>query len=223
MLDLVLANHPRENIVVAHFDHSLRGVESDNDRLFIADFCKKRNIQFKVEKMDISTFAQEEKMSIEMAARKYRYIFLRKVAEKYRAKYILTAHHLDDRIETAMFNLIRGTKFGGIHALKEMTQSLVTNHQSSITIFRPLLHIPKSDILAYAKKRSIQYREDLTNRDTAYLRNHLRHNILPEFERINPEYRRAIENFIEYTSELHEWIDEQIEKWLCLKAERSKN
>ena len=67
--------------------------------------------------MDINSLAQEEKMSIEMAARKYRYAFLHQIAEKYQAKYILTAHHLDDRIETAMFNLIRGTKFGGIHAL----------------------------------------------------------------------------------------------------------
>ncbi len=117
MLNLILANHPRENIMVAHFDHSLRGVESDEDRLFIADFCNKRNLIIETEKMDIVVLAEEEKMSIEMAARKYRYMFLRKVAAKYRAKYILTAHHLDDRIETAMFNLIRGTKFGGIHAL----------------------------------------------------------------------------------------------------------
>ena len=67
--------------------------------------------------MDIASLAKEEKMSVEAVARKYRYEFLTRIAEKYRAKYILTAHHQDDRIETAVFNLIRGTKLGGIHAL----------------------------------------------------------------------------------------------------------
>ena len=67
--------------------------------------------------MDIASLATEEKMSIEAAARKYRYAFLSRVAESHGARYILTAHHMDDRIETAVFNLIRGTKLGGIHAL----------------------------------------------------------------------------------------------------------
>lgn len=257
LLDLVLANHPRDNIVVAHFDHSLRGVESDNDRLFIANYCEKWNIHFEVEKMDINTLAQEEKMSIEMAARKYRYDFLHQIAEKYQAKYILTAHHLDDRIETAMFNLIRGTKFGGIHALSFLSSRRdpfqnhiwVENSQNCLKkwkrdlptrgiltpstslrsdktekwgIFRPLLHISKSDILAYAKEKNIEYREDSTNTDTAYLRNHLRHTVLPEFERINPEYRRSIERFVEYSGEVQNWIDEQVREWLLIQAEGIK-
>ncbi len=257
LLDLVLANHPRDNIVVAHFDHSLRGVESDNDRLFIANYCEKWYIHFEVEKMDINTLAQEEKMSIEMAARKYRYIFLEEIAQKYWAKYILTAHHLDDRIETAMFNLIRGTKFGGIHALSFLSSRRdpfqnhiwVENSQNCLKkwkrdlptrgiltpstslrsdktekwgIFRPLLHISKSDILAYAKEKNIEYREDSTNTDTAYLRNHLRHTVLPEFERINPEYRRSIERFVEYSGEVQNWIDEQVREWLIIQAESIK-
>ncbi len=257
LLDLVLANHPRDNIVVAHFDHSLRGVESDNDRLFIADFCEKWNIHFEVEKIDINSLAQEEKMSIEMAARKYRYIFLEEIAQKYWAKYILTAHHLDDRIETAMFNLIRGTKFGGIHALSFLSSRRdpfqnhiwVENSQNCLKkwkrdlptrgiltpstslrsdktekwgIFRPLLHISKSDILAYAKEKNIEYREDSTNTDTAYLRNHLRHTVLPEFERINPEYRRSIERFVGYSGEVQNWIDEQVREWLIIQAESIK-
>lgn len=67
--------------------------------------------------MDIEALAKSEKMSIEAGARKYRYAFLMRIREKYHAKYILTAHHGDDRIETAMFNLIRGSKLGGVHAL----------------------------------------------------------------------------------------------------------
>ncbi len=110
LLDLIKQIHPKVQIIVAHFDHSLRGEESDGDRDFIANICNRENIIFEVKKMDIAKLAEEEKMSVESVARKYRYEFLFEMAEKYRAKYILTAHHLDDRIETALFNLIRGTK-----------------------------------------------------------------------------------------------------------------
>jgi tRNA(Ile)-lysidine synthase len=117
LMGLVLGVHHRERVIIAHFDHSLRGDESDGDREFIANFCDKNNLKFEMEKMDIMKHAKDQKMSVENAARKYRYEFLFRVAEKYHARYILTAHHADDRIETAMFNLIRGTKLGGIHAL----------------------------------------------------------------------------------------------------------
>jgi tRNA(Ile)-lysidine synthase len=117
LFDVVIRNHLREKIIIAHFDHSLRGVESDGDREFIANICNIENIVFEFEKMDIALSAKNEKMSIEAVARKYRYEFLTRIAEKYSARYILTAHHQDDRIETAMFHLIRGTKLGGIRAL----------------------------------------------------------------------------------------------------------
>ena len=113
-----------------------------------------------------------------------------------------------------MFNLIRGSKLGGIHALQEINPLSIINNQSPIIIFRPLLHVPKSEILDYAQVNNIDYREDSTNQDTDYLRNHLRHRILPEFERINPEYRRAIENYIEYTEELKPWIDNEVKLFL---------
>jgi tRNA(Ile)-lysidine synthase len=82
------------------------------------------------------------------------------------------------------------------------------------TILRPLLHTSKREILEYAREHHISYREDSTNTDTTYLRNHLRCDILPEFEKINPEYRRSLEGFIGYSEELKEWIDRQVGKWL---------
>ena len=130
LLDLMMKSYEREKIIVAHFDHSLRGDESDRDSAFIAKFCEYRSITFEVEKMDIAKLAKREKMSIEAVARKYRYDFLLRTQDKHGAKYILTAHHLDDRIETAMFNLLRGTKLGGIHALSEL---------SAQGILRPLI------------------------------------------------------------------------------------
>lgn len=119
LLDLVSKVHPKGKIIVAHFDHSLRGDESDKDALFVEEYAQARCLIFTKEKLDIRTLSQDEKSSIETTARKYRYNFFLEVARKYGAQYILTAHHQDDRIETALFHLIRGTKLGGIHALSE--------------------------------------------------------------------------------------------------------
>lgn len=118
LLHLALSKISRENIIVAHFNHNLRAEESDGDEEFVKNFCKKNKITFFSEKKDIGALAKSEKSSIEATARKYRYEFLAKICEKNNALAICTAHHLDDRIETAMFNLIRGTKFGGFSALK---------------------------------------------------------------------------------------------------------
>ena len=209
LLDLVLRYHIVEKIIVAHFDHALRWSESDGDRELVANFCKEKNITFEVEKMDIAVLAKNEKQSIESVARKYRYEFLFWMAKKHSAKYTLTAHHRDDQIETAMFNLIRGTKLGGIHALSELS-----DFDAWLILFRPLLSTLKKEIFEYAHEKNIPFREDSSNLDTDYLRNKLRHTILPEFEVINPEYRRAISNFIGYTEELKSWIDEEVRFFL---------
>lgn len=107
LLDLVRKFHPTENIVVAHFDHSLRGAESDGDRDFVADFCKREDIAFETKKTDIAKLAEEKKQSIEVTARNERYEFLEHVRRECGAKYILTAHHADDQMETMLLNLIK--------------------------------------------------------------------------------------------------------------------
>lgn len=88
-------------------------------------------------------------------------------------------------------------------------------------IFRPLLHATKTEILGYAKEQNISFREDSTNTDIDYQRNYLRHEVLPRFETINPEYRRALVNFIDYTEELKSWIDTEVERFLGGKNEFS--
>lgn len=212
MLDLALKNHLKEKIIVAHFNHALRGEESDNDELFIEKFCEERGLIFSSEKMNIESLAREEKMSIEAVARKYRYAFLLENAKKYNAQYILTAHHLDDRIETWIFNFIRGTKLWGLSALSYRHEI-----EKGTFLLRPLITCTKNEILAYADENHIQYREDSTNSDTKYLRNHLRYTILPEYEKINPEYRNAIRDFIDYTEEVKSWIDDEVQEFLWWK------
>ncbi len=204
LLWLIVEIHPKDKIIVAHFDHRLRWDESDGDRELVASICKSENIAFEYQKMDISSLAKEEKMSIEAIARRERYAFLESVRIKYGARYILTAHHMDDRIETAIFNLIRGSKLWGIHALSESIGSLL----------RPLLGVTKEEIHQYAEEHDIRYRDDSSNSDSVYLRNYLRHEILPLFSRINPEYRTSLQDFIAYTEELKSWIDREVQDWL---------
>lgn len=144
------------------------------------------------------------KTGIEEAARTKRYAFLEEVRKRHGARYILTAHHLDDSIETLVFNLVRGTRLGGLAGIPEQNGS----------ILRPLLALSKNEILQSLGDQSIPFRTDSSNVDTSYLRNRIRANILPEFATINPEYRSSIASFMAYTRELQDFIDHQVRAFL---------
>lgn len=195
---------PKETIVVAHFNHALRGDESDGDEIFLRDFCKRNGLAFETVTKNISEIAASTKKGIEETARIERYAFLEQVREKYGAVHILTAHHLGDSIETLVFNLIRGTKIGGLTGIPEQNGY----------ILRPLLSMDKRGIFQELEKADIPYRIDSSNADDLYLRNHLRLNIISEFERINPEYRKNLLSFMAYMSELQAFIDGQAEVFL---------
>ena len=107
LFDLVIGIHSHENIIVAHFDHSLRGIESDGDRELVANICKSKNITFEVKKMNIGSMAKDEKMNLESLARRERYAFLEKIRDQYSAKYTLTAHHAVDQTATIIGNMIK--------------------------------------------------------------------------------------------------------------------
>ncbi len=127
---------------------------------------------------------------------------------------LMTAHHLDDRIETMLFNLIRGTKFSGIYSLRE------EDSRDFGKIRRPLIHVKKSDILAYAHERNIAYREDSTNTETDFQRNFLRHVVLPKFAEINAEYQSTIGGFIRYVEEFSEWQTLETVRWLEFQSDQ---
>ena len=218
LLDAALKKLPKNHIFVAHFNHNLRGEESDGDEIFVKNYCEEKGIAFFSTKEHIAEIAKKEKESIEATARKYRYKFFAKIYEKTKSMKLVTAHHLDDRIETAIFNLIRGTKFSGLYALRESESREIDGKM--IILSRPFLKIPKSEILAYAKENNIAYREDSTNSDTTFQRNFLRHEILPKFETINGEYRKAINNFIEYIEAFSLAQNVRAVSWLTKQSEK---
>ncbi len=158
----VLSKQKNLELVVAHFDHGIRA-DSLKDRKFVQALAKKYNLPFEFAEAKLGKKASEE------TARKARYEFLQNLKTKYKADAIITAHHQDDVLETIIINLLRGTKRRGLSSL-----------QSSDEMLRPLLDVYKTEILEYATSQNLQWHEDSTNRDTKYLRNWIRLNVMPK-------------------------------------------
>ena len=150
-------------LVVAHFDHGIRA-DSAADRRFVEKLAGNYALPFVYEEGRLGAGASEAK------ARAARYDFLRRVQKQEKAAAIITAHHQDDMLETAIINLLRGTGRKGLTALR-----------SQPGLLRPLLNVPKSELIAYAKQKNLRWREDPTNQAVKYLRNYVRQRILPRF------------------------------------------
>ena len=152
LLDM-LTNAREHELIVAHFDHGIRD-DSAEDARFVADLAKKYRLPFEMKREELGRNASEE------LARTRRYAFLREIAEKYQAT-VATAHHMNDIAETIAINLTRGTGWRGVAVLAS-------------DVYRPLLHKTKAELITYAKKQRLIWREDSTNASDAYLRNRLR-------------------------------------------------
>jgi tRNA(Ile)-lysidine synthase len=155
LLDMLVAGKfGKHELVVAHFDHGIRD-ESGDDATFVRQLAADYGLPFETKREELGVSASEE------LARGRRYAFLREVATKHSAK-IMTAHHADDVVETIAINLTRGTGWRGLAVL------------DSPDIERPLLAQTKAELIEYAKQHDLEWREDVTNNDTKYLRNDLR-------------------------------------------------
>ncbi len=180
--------------VVAHFDHGIRE-DSARDRKLVEETAKKLRLQFVHSDGKLGADASEAQ------AREARYEFLRKVVNDKKAKAIVTAHHQDDAVETLIINMLRGTSRRGV--LKETEE-----------IKRPLLKVPKEEILKYAAANNLKWREDSTNKDTKYLRNYVRLKLLPEMKQADPDVMNKLLNSNTSLLEANREIDEEIVKIL---------
>lgn len=150
-------------LIVAHFDHGIRP-DSELDRKLVQAKSQDYHLLFEFAEGKLGSNASEA------TARQARYTFLKEVKAKHGAKAIITAHHQDDVLETAILNMSRGTGWRGLVSLS-----------NSDSFKRPLLDTSKSEVLSYAKKQNLQWHEDGTNSDKKYLRNYIRHVVLPQF------------------------------------------
>ncbi|HSX43547.1 MAG TPA: tRNA lysidine(34) synthetase TilS [Candidatus Saccharimonadales bacterium] len=189
----MLAQRPNLQLVVAHYDHGVR-LDSMIDRTLVQLTAKRYGLPFVYENGRLGPHASEA------VARTARYGFLHKVRQASGARAIITAHHQDDVLETAVLNLLRGTGRRGLSSL-----------QSLDGIRRPLLHMPKKELLRYATEQGLDWREDSTNTDVRYLRNHIRHNLLPRFAGADREALLAI---IAQAAEHNALLTEQLANYL---------
>lgn len=159
----------------AHFDHRLRGAESDRDRAFVENFCKEHEIPCYVGSGDVSAYASEKGLGVEEAARILRYEFLEKTADEIGASRIATAHTADDNAETLIMNLARGSGLKGLCGIPPVRGRII----------RPLLQVTTEEILCYLAEKGIPHVEDSTNDKDDFTRNRIRHAIVPEMRSLN--------------------------------------
>ena len=179
------------NLIVAHFNHRLRGKASDGDAAFVEKLAAKLDLPCEIAEGDVRKLASSRKCSLETAAREARYSFLATVAKKHRARMVVLAHHADDQVETCLFNFLRGSGIAGLSGMKP--RSTRTIGGIGMELLRPLLPIPKGELLGYLKERKIRFREDATNAVADASRNKLRLKVLPLIEELlGPSFKGSI-------------------------------
>ena len=173
----------RLSLVVAHLNHSLRGVESDGDESFVRQLAAGYGLPFETRRVDVNYLSAEKKLSLEEAGRVARYEYLRELAVCHKASAIALAHHADDQAETLLMRLIRGAGVTGLAAMAPKTEDGVV---------RPLLRVTRSEIELYLGHRGQTFRTDSSNTDTRFLRNRIRHDLLPYLATYNPSIRERL-------------------------------
>ncbi|HXB40944.1 MAG TPA: tRNA lysidine(34) synthetase TilS [Bacteroidia bacterium] len=190
------------NFSAAHCNFTLRGSESDADATFVEGYCLKNKTKYFYNSFDTAVYAAKNKISTQMAARELRYNWFEELIKKNKFDYLLTAHHLNDNIETFFINLLRGSGINGLKGILPKSGKKV----------RPLLFATREDIENYVRVKSILYREDSSNKEDKYLRNRLRHNLIPELKVLNPSIEQTLASELEILQQVNQLVFTEVEK-----------
>lgn len=171
-------------VIAVHVNHMLRGNDSDADEAFVLHFCQKHEIKCERFKKDILSFANEQKLSIEQAGRKYRQFCFEETSKKYSNSVIATGHHQNDLVETFFINLFRGSSSSGLAGM---------DYVSDLGYIKPLLDVSRHEIEAFIKEKALGYCVDQSNFEVDYTRNKIRNELIPYIEEnINPSIQKTI-------------------------------
>tara|TARA_R110002110_G_scaffold94243_5_gene244619 strand:+ start:534 stop:1844 length:1311 start_codon:yes stop_codon:yes gene_type:complete len=192
------------NISLAHCNFNLRGKESDADEGFVLELAENLELEVFVQRFDTELYAKDNKRSIQMAARELRYSWFSELAEQLKFDFILTAHHADDNLETFLINFTRGTGLEGLTGIPEVNDKFI----------RPLLPFSSESILNYAQAHQIKWRDDSSNKSVKYLRNKLRHEVVPILKEINPGLLQSFQTTLNNLNESSEIVEESIDVFL---------
>jgi len=191
-------------VIVAHLNHSLRA-DADDETRKVGEEAGKRNLPFVTQKLDIRTYAMDSKVSVEEAARNARYNFLYEQARLFGAQAVAVGHNADDQVETVLMHLVRGSGLVGLGGMHYST--VIHEFDENIPLVRPLLGTWRKEISVYIAERELSPAIDESNWDRQYLRNRLRHELLPELENYNPQIRHAIYRMADLLQAEQEIID----------------
>ena len=186
------------NISVAHCNFMLREEESNKDEDFVRTTCESLNIPAYIQRFDTNQLGLDYKLSIQLAARKIRYEWFSELLKTENLDCVLTAHHLDDEIETFLINLTRGTGLEGLTGIPEVNGAII----------RPLLIFTREEIEKYANENEIKWREDASNASNKYLRNKLRHDVVPVLKELNPSFMQSFQNTLNHLKQAQTLVDD---------------
>jgi tRNA(Ile)-lysidine synthase len=186
------------DISIAHCNFQLRNEESDADAEFVKNQCRQLQLPIHIQKFDTNQFAKDYKLSIQLAARKLRYDWFSELLDQFSYDYLLTAHHLDDSLETFLINLTRGSGLDGLTGIPEQNEKII----------RPLLVFSRHEIEEYTNQNKIQWREDSSNASDKYLRNKLRHDVVPILKELNPSFMISFHNTLKNLQQTQSLVDD---------------
>ena len=186
---------------VVHCNFQLRGEDSLSDEKLVREYCYARRIELFVKSFDTLKL-KKNRESLEMVARNLRYDYFRELAKEQLFDYLVTAHHLNDNVETFFINLLRGSGSKGLSGMKKISDF----------VLRPLLSFPRKEIVAFAQENSIPWREDASNYTLEYLRNKIRHKIIPEFMDISSEFLRQVDKSMSILHETQSFIEFKVQE-----------
>ncbi|UPQ79400.1 tRNA lysidine(34) synthetase TilS [Flavobacterium azooxidireducens] len=196
LLDLI--SKTKIEFAVAHCNFQLRNDESDEDEDFVKSFCKENSIKGFFQKFDTKQFAEDEKLSIQVAARKLRYEWFYELLATENFDFVLTAHHLDDQLETFLINFSRGTGLDGLLGIPSQNDKII----------RPLLFFSRAEIETFANENQLKWREDSSNTSDKYVRNKIRHHVVPILKELNPSFLESFENTIQNLNQAQSLVDD---------------
>lgn len=185
---------------IAHINYKLRGKDSEMDQKVVQDFCEKNHIKFHL--YEVSEKDRKPENSIQLWARELRYAFFKEIQEKEELEFLVTAHHLNDQLETFIINL---SKAAGINGLSGIPANV--NH-----ILRPLLQFSKQEIYKFAAENRIEFREDLSNKKNDYLRNKIRNEIVPKLQETNDHFLENFKKSSLYLNQVKDFVQKQIQE-----------
>jgi tRNA(Ile)-lysidine synthase len=206
-------------VIVAHFNHQLRP-EANLEAEFVRGVAGRMKLPFVTECADVRGYAEEHKLSLEESARTLRYRFLFAQARAHHAGAVAVGHTADDQVETILMHFLRGA---GLAGLKGMTgRTILTEFDREIPLVRPILHLWRHETEAYCREHNLRPMYDPSNTDETYFRNRLRHSLIPELEKYNPQFKNTLLRTAEALAGDHEALKEAVDSaWtkVVLKAE----